>query len=117
LMFAGWCADWPSSSAILPPILGPDSLLAPKHPNTNNYSRYNNAEVIAEMKRIATQVTDPNEAATAWTDLNEKIMKEAPLVPLTNDGGVYAIGSKLTHAEITPTFGGEISLITIGVKP
>lgn len=116
LMFAGWCADWPSSAAILPPVLGPDSLLSPKAPNTNNYSRYNKPESIAEMKRIATEITNPEEAAAAWAALNDKIMLEAPLIPLTNDGGVYVIGSKLTKAEITPTFGGEIDLIKIGVK-
>jgi peptide/nickel transport system substrate-binding protein len=117
LMFAGWCADWPSSATIVPQVLGPDNLLAPKAPNTNNYSRYNNAAANAEMKRIATEIVDPNEAAKAWADLNEKIMREdSPVVPLTNDGGIYAIGSKLTSAEITPTFGGEIDLIKIAVK-
>lgn len=116
LMLAGWCADWPSSSAIVPPILGPDNLLAPKGPNTNNYSRFNDAGVNAEMKRIATQVTDSKQAATAWADVNQKIMDSAPLVPTINDGGVYVVGSKLTGLDITPTFGGEIDLLKVGVK-
>jgi peptide/nickel transport system substrate-binding protein len=116
LMLAGWCADWPSSSAILPPILGPDNLLAPKGPNTNNYSRYNSDTANAEMKRISTEVTDPDQAASDWANVNEQIMKDAPLVPTINDGGVYATGSKITNAEITPTFGGEIDMVKIGIK-
>jgi peptide/nickel transport system substrate-binding protein len=116
LMTAGWCADWPASSSILPPVMGPDNPIDPTKHNTNNYSRYQNPEAWAEMKRIQSEITDPDEAATAWADLNEKIMEEAPLVPTTNDGGVYVTGSKLTADGVTPTFGGEIDLLKVGVK-
>jgi peptide/nickel transport system substrate-binding protein len=116
LMLAGWCADWPSASTVIPPIFGPDNPITPTTHNTNNFSRYDNKASWDEMTRIATQVTDPAEAATAWGALNEKIMEDAPIVPTINDGGIYFVGSKLTDLAITPTFGGEIDLLKVGVK-
>jgi peptide/nickel transport system substrate-binding protein len=115
LSTGGWCADWPSSSSILPPIFGPDNMLAPTRPGTNNFSRYQDNEVWAEMKRISTEVTDEAEAADAWAALNERIMQDAPVVPLTNDSGVFVHGSKVTNVEISPTWGGYIDLIKVGV--
>ncbi len=116
LMFTSWCPDWPSPAAILPVVFGPDNLTAPERPNPDNFSRYDKPAVNVEMRRIATELTDPNKAAAAWADLNHTIMQDAPLVPLTNLGSVFAIGSNLTGAETTSTFGGEIDLLKIGVK-
>jgi peptide/nickel transport system substrate-binding protein len=115
LMTAGWCADWPSSSSILPPVFGPDNMLQPSRPNTNNFSRYQNNEVWAEMRRISTEVTDEAEAAEAWADLNERVMQDAPLIPTINDSGVFVHGSKVTNVVISPTWGGYIDLVKIGV--
>ena len=117
IMNAGWCPDWPSSSSVLPPILGPDSLISPDKHNTNNYSRYNNKANWAEMGRIATQVSDPAQAGEAWAALNEKIMQDAPLVPIMADAGIWVTGSKVTNKVITPSYGGEIDLVRVGVQP
>jgi peptide/nickel transport system substrate-binding protein len=116
LMVAGWCADWPSPASVILPVLGPDNLLEPSTHNTNNFSRYNNAEAWAEMRRIATDIADPAEAAQAWADLNETIMQESPLVTTINDGGIYVTGEKLTNLQTTATFGGEIDLLYVGVE-
>ena len=116
LMFASWCPDWPSPAAILPAVFGPDNLTAPERPGPDNLSRYHNPAVNTEMRRITTELTDPNEAAAAWAALNDTIMRDAPLVPLTTSGGIFVIGSNLTGAETTSTFGGQIDLLKIGVR-
>ena len=116
LMHGGWCGDWPSASSILPPVFGPDNLNKPTTHGENNLSRYTDAESWAEMKRIQTEISDPEEAAEAWADLNIEIMEDAPLVPMTNDGGVYVTGSKVGTGGVTPTLGGEIDLLEVWVK-
>lgn len=117
MMQAGWCYDWPSASTVVPPVFGPDNIQAPKKHSTNNYSRYNNREHWAEMKRIASEVTDPAQAAEQWSALNDKIMAESPVVPTFADGGVYLRGSKVTNAQISKSNGGEIDLVKVGVQP
>lgn len=80
------CADWPTGSALLPALLGSESVY--------NTARFEEASVDAEIERIATLPHD--EQGAAWADLDEKVMSEYfPLVPVDHRNELLAFGEKV----------------------
>jgi peptide/nickel transport system substrate-binding protein len=114
LITASWCYDWSSLSTIVPPVLGPDSSAAGKAAQ-NNYSRFNDQPSWDKMTEIA-NMSDQKAAATAWADLYDKIMEQAPLVPISQDNNVYVIGSNIANASVDADKGGLLDIAHIGVK-
>jgi peptide/nickel transport system substrate-binding protein len=112
LITAGWCYDWPSMSAVVAPVLGPDST-APNKPAQNNYGRST-----AGFDRMAKVILEKDKAKATqeWASIYADVMKTAPLVPLVRDGNVYVVGSNVDSASPDPIFGGIIDLNQVGLK-
>lgn len=112
LVFYGWCPDWPSAATFIPPLYDGDSI-TPQ--GNNNVSQYDNPEVNKRIDEIL-KMTDPQQANEAWGELDKRIMRDAPIVPLMADNRTGLIGSKVTGAQPHRAFSGYIDLATVGVE-
>lgn len=111
LVLYGWCPDFPSAGAVLP-FLFDGRTISPQ--GNINVSQYDNAGVNARLDEIA-RMTDPKEIAAAYGDLDEKIMKDAPIVPLLNTRSRVLHGSKVSGAYFSAALGGGYDVVTLSV--
>ncbi|MBC7678896.1 MAG: hypothetical protein H7233_07895 [Pseudorhodobacter sp.] len=111
-VIAAWGPDWPSASTVIPPLFDGRQIV----PQGNqNFAQLNDPATNAEIDRISA-LTDLKAVATAYGDLDEKIMKEqAPIFPLLNDKAVFLYGSSVTGAFLHG-FYGEPDMVALGVK-
>lgn len=111
-VIAAWGPDWPSASTVIPPLFDGRQIV----PTGNqNFSQLNVDEINKEMDRISS-LTDAEEAAKAWGDLDEKIMKEqAPIFPLLNDKAIFILGKNVTGG-FMHAFYGQPDMAALGVK-
>lgn len=93
LYWAGWGADWPSGSTVIPPCLGEDGLVLDANTGSN-YAFFTEPSIEQEIDRLnALPIT---EALPGWGELDEKILKEfAPYVPLDSSYNVWMTGSNV----------------------
>jgi peptide/nickel transport system substrate-binding protein len=112
LITAGWCYDWATLSAIVPPVLGADPT-TPNKAAPNNFSRST-----VGWDRLATlaEETDSQRLEAGLADLYAEIMKTAPLVPTVQDLNVYVVGSNVDNAVADPNTGGFLDLTQLGLK-
>jgi peptide/nickel transport system substrate-binding protein len=112
IYFAGWGADWPSGSTVLPVLFGGDQI----HPEGNYNTSYANfPDLNNEIARISK--LPAAEATGEWAKLDEKIMREfVPSVPCYTDRNYTLNGSKVGGYYLSLAFG-VASLNTIFVKP
>jgi peptide/nickel transport system substrate-binding protein len=112
IYLAGWGADWPSGSTVLPVLFGGDQIVPEGNYNTS-YSNF--PEINAEIARIGK--LPAAEATAQWAALDEKIMKDfAPSIPLYTDRNYTLQGSKVGGTYLSLAFG-VASLNTVFVKP
>jgi len=101
LYVSNWAADWPSGAAILPVLFDGRTI---RDTNNSNVSYVNDEAINTEFDRVL--ALSPQEQATEWGKLDERIMKEnAPVVPLYVDVGYYVTGSKVGGVFIGSVFG------------
>ncbi|HUR13975.1 MAG TPA: ABC transporter substrate-binding protein [Mycobacteriales bacterium] len=108
---AGWGPDWPAASTVIPPLFDGRQIV----PTGNqNFSQLNEPKVNAEMDRIAA-LTDLDEAAKAWGDLDETIIKDyAPIFPLLVEKAIFIVGKNVKGA-FMHSFYGEPDVSALGV--
>ncbi len=111
MVFYGWCPDWPSASTVLP-VLFDGRNIQPQ--GNNNVSQYNNDAVNARLDEIS-KMTDPNEAGKAYGDVDEQIMKDAPVVPLIYNRSLILRGSKVQGSYFMEALGGIYDVVTLSV--
>lgn len=112
MMFSGWCPDWPSAATFIPPVFAGWSI----RPQGNyNVSQYDSAEVDRRIKEIL-QMTDPRQAARAWGKLDERIMRDVPVVPLMADNRIALVGENVTGAFASLPNAGHIDLATVALQ-
>ncbi|MDE0776339.1 ABC transporter substrate-binding protein [Nocardioides sp.] len=98
----GWIADWPSGGSWFPPLLKSTDVEAGIL--GANYSKFNEPDMDAEMKRIQTLPVD--EQADAWGELDDTIMTDYFPLFVTRYGGVaQAYGSAIEGHFIDNTIG------------
>ena len=98
----GWIADWPSGGSWFPPLL--QSTAVDKGVLGANYSKFNEPDIDAEIKRI--QTLDVTEQADAWGELDDTIMTDYFPLFVTRYGGVaQAHGSAIEGMSIDNTIG------------
>ena len=111
---AGWCWDWPTSSAIVPAVLGPDS--TGKKWNSNNFSRYVQQPYTQQIQQLASSTQTQEEIGKQFNDITNKVLSTAwPLVTTIASNDPNVVGSNLQNAGVSTIFG-TIDLNTIGVK-
>lgn len=92
-----WCADWPSGSVWIPPILSKD------YPGSN-YSHFTEPEVEKQIDEITTLPYD--EQPAAWAKLEKDVMeKYYPTVPIGYTGAALLSGSRVEGMHVDEVFG------------
>ncbi len=90
-----WCSDWPAGSTMLPPLLKANAVY--------NTAQFDESSVNDRMLEISTLPLD--EQASAWGDLDEKIMTEYfPVIPTAFRNDLFVFGEKIGN----PTGDGSI---------
>ena len=102
LYMKNWGADWPSGSTTMPPIY--DGRTIRDSGNVNN-EFFNVDEINTRIDEI-NSMSDLDESAKAWGELDEQIMKEyAPMVPLYYSVHFSLMGSKVGGLYLTSATG------------
>lgn len=93
MYWAGWGADWPSGSTVIPPCLGEDGISDVPGASTN-YSYFTQPDIEAEIDRL--EALPISESLPAWGTLDETIMtKYAPYIAADYSAGVWMSGSNV----------------------
>ncbi len=105
--FPGWIPDWfgLNGRTIIPPFFQTDCVV-----NTINYGCVNNAQM-DKLITQAEQATSTSQAASLWTQANLLAMKNAWIVPLTDQQAPYYSSSRVHNPGSTaiayqPNIGG-----------
>jgi peptide/nickel transport system substrate-binding protein len=113
-MWAGWGADFPSASTVIPQLLDSRSQISAGGPG-QDYGYFDNAEFNAGIDK-AYALTGA-EGDKAWGALDtEVVTKHFAVIPLINDQFVFAHGSNVQGATVNTTFTGYYDMATVSVK-
>lgn len=112
--WAGWGADWPSASTVVPPLFDGRIQLNPAS-NGNDYGYYNNPE-LNKMIDAAFAETDLAKQATLWGEMDEFLAKDVAYIPLQNQKFFLAWGSGVKGWVDNPTTSNYPDLGAIGVQ-
>ncbi|MEO8829632.1 ABC transporter substrate-binding protein [Lapillicoccus sp.] len=114
VFWAGWGADWPSGSAVLPPLFdGRVNISAGG--SGQDYGYFNDDEVNKAID-AAYLIADADAREKAWGDIDEMISKKGGVIPLINQKFTFAWGSNVKNFETNPLMGGYVDLANISVK-
>lgn len=112
LVYAGWGADWPSGSTVIPPLFDGRQIL----PEGNqNFAQLNDPAINKEMDAAA-KVPDAAKAQPLYGDLDTKVQQAGATIPLRYEKGQFMFGSKVTGAIMNANYG-DVSLLNVGVSP
>ncbi|PJJ70590.1 peptide/nickel transport system substrate-binding protein [Diaminobutyricimonas aerilata] len=88
----GWCPDWASSaSTFIPPLFDGRNIT---EKGNSNLAQINDPAINTRIDEIRA-MADPEEAATAWGELDAQIMELAPIAPLVFEKGLFLPGSNI----------------------
>lgn len=112
LIIAGWGADYPDNSTVIPPLYDGTSI---KDEGNQNYAYFNDDAVNKKIKELAGEL-DREKAASEYMALDEKIQKDfAPIIPIHYDVNYTLYGSKVGGTYMTPNWG-QMSYLNLYVK-
>ncbi|MHA3701692.1 ABC transporter substrate-binding protein [Jatrophihabitans sp. YIM 134969] len=95
LTWAGWGADWPNASTVIPPLFDSRVNLSAQS-NGQDYGYYDSDETNAKIDE-AYATSDDAARAKIWGDLDESLAKEVAYIPLDNPAFPRLHGSKVTN--------------------
>jgi peptide/nickel transport system substrate-binding protein len=100
LNWMGWVPDWPSGSAVIPPLFeGCD-------PCTGTYNlSYLNDEQVNDLIDAAFAEPDEDRANQLWAELDVRIQEMAVTIPLMYNDGLRMHGSNVRGAFMHPQYG------------
>ncbi len=112
--WAGWGADFPSASTVIPQLLDSRSQITSGGPG-QDYGYFSNAEFNKGID--AAYALTGAEADKAWGALDaDATTKYFAVIPLINDQFVFVRGSNVEGAVVNTTFTGYYDLANISVK-
>lgn len=112
--WAGWGADFPSASTVIPQLLDSRSQITSGGPG-QDYGYFDNADFNAGIDKAYTLTG--TEADKAWGQLDaDASTKYFAVIPLINDQFLFAHGSNVQGAIVNTTFTGYYDLATVSVK-
>jgi peptide/nickel transport system substrate-binding protein len=113
--WAGWGADYPSASTVIPQLLDSRSQISSGGPG-QDYGYFDNATFNAGID-AASAITDQAAREKAWGTLDtEVVTKYYGVIPLINDQFLFAHGSNVQGAVVNTTFTGYYDLANVSVK-
>jgi peptide/nickel transport system substrate-binding protein len=112
--WAGWGADWPSGSTVLPPLF--DGRVNISAGGSGQDYGYFNDDEVNKATDAAYAITDAAAREKAWGDIDEMIVKKGGVIPLVNQKFTFTFGSKVKNFEVNPLMGGYVDLANIAVQ-
>ncbi|MGB4917024.1 MAG: ABC transporter substrate-binding protein [Propionicimonas sp.] len=113
--WAGWGADWPSGSTVIPALLDSRVNISAGGPG-QDYGYFSSDEFNAGIDK-AYAIADQAEREKAWGALDtEAVTKYFAIIPLINDKFVFVHGSNVQGAVVNTTFTGYYDLANVSVK-
>jgi peptide/nickel transport system substrate-binding protein len=114
VFWAGWGADWPSGSTVIPPLFdGRINLTA--NSSNQDYGWYN-SDAVNRAIDAAYQIADTDAREKAWGEIDQQISKDGAVVPLVSQKFTYVHGSSIKDYSENQLFGGFPDLATIAVR-
>jgi peptide/nickel transport system substrate-binding protein len=83
ITWAGWGADWPNASTVIPPLFDSRVNLSPAS-NGSDYGYYASDKLNSEIDQ-AYSTTDTNAQAAMWGNMDEELAKDVAYIPLSID--------------------------------
>ena len=117
VMWAGWGADWPAASTVIPPLF--DSRINIQADGSSTGSDYGFYDDPETNKMMDSAFTAPSldAAATLWGDIDERIVKDQhAAIPLQVQKFIFTRGSKVQNWSIQQGLGGYVDMAQIAVK-
>jgi peptide/nickel transport system substrate-binding protein len=96
LLLTYWVPDFPSATAILPLMFNSQEI-----ESGFNFAHYSNPDVDKLLNQAVGEV-DPAKAEELWGDLDERIMQDAPVLPLYYLKYSYLGGSNVQNHFVAP---------------
>jgi len=112
--WAGWGADWPSASTVIPPLFDSRVNLSASS-NGQDYGLYDNPAVNKAIDAAYAE-TDLTKQAALWGDLDEKLAKDVAYIPLAYEKFFLIWGSGVKGWIDNPSFADYPDLGSIGVQ-
>ena len=113
--WAGWGADYPSASTVIPQLLDSRSQISAGGPG-QDYGYYDNADFNAAIDKTMA-ITDATAREKAWGALDTQVVtKDFGIIPLINDQFVFVRGANVEGAVVNNTFTGYYDLANVSVK-
>lgn len=114
LYWAGWGADWPAQSTVLPPLFDSRVNLTPST-KTSDYGNYSSKVVNGLFDKAANQ-SDINAAAKIYNQADAQLGKDYAYFPLIVEKFVFLHGSKVTNYINNPAVSMYPDLGSVGVS-
>jgi peptide/nickel transport system substrate-binding protein len=114
LYYAGWCPDWNGNGArtFFTPLLSDPGLKNYLAGGSYNYGGYDNPDV--DTKVTEALAATPEAAADIWPTIDEKVMDDAPWVPIYTSNSVNYIGKRVKGFVFFPfSTSGDITNISV----
>jgi len=92
--WAGWAADWPSGSTVIPALFD-DRINLTASSNAQDYGLYASKDVDAAID-AALNKSDATEQANAWAGIDQTLAKDVAYIPLLVEKFVFVRGSSVT---------------------
>ena len=111
---AGWGADWPSGSTVVPPLFD-GRVNITSGGSGQDYGYFNDPEVNKAID-AAYLIADTVAREKAWGDIDEMIVKKVGVVPLSMQKFMYVRGSGVKSYQDNTIYTGYVDLAQISVK-
>jgi peptide/nickel transport system substrate-binding protein len=114
IMRGGWTPDWPTMTAVVPPVLGPDA--RGETWGSTNLCRYFDATVSKQIASISESDQPPAQIAKQLNDISNQVLSTNwPMLPTIAELNPRVVGSNIRNAGISTVFG-QLELLRIGVE-
>jgi peptide/nickel transport system substrate-binding protein len=112
--WAGWGADWPSGSTVLPALMDGRVNIS-KGGSGQDYGYFNDADVNKAID-AAYAIADATAREKAWGDIDETIAKKGGVIPLVDQKFTFMHGSGIKTYQTNALLGGyfDLTSITLG---
>ncbi len=114
LIWAGWGADWPSVSTVIPPLFDSRINLS-KESNAQDYGNYDSDDVNAAMDAASAE-TDLDTANQMWSDVDNMLAEDVAYIPLDISQFYFLHGSNIENYVNSVSSSGYPDLGVISVK-
>lgn len=113
--WAGWGADYPSASTVIPPLFDSRVNISAGGPG-QDYGYFENADFNAKID-ATNKIADMAAREKAWGDLDKELSsKYYACIPLITDKFVFVQGSKIQGAFVNGTYTGYPDPATASIK-